>query len=470
MEFELTQDFKELDLETLSQKSRAGDQESTYYLALRYVLMRNTQGFEDEGIDLLEKLSEQGDARATYQLGLMELKNSRNPLALERAKQYLHAAAAQDYDPAKYALAEHYQKYWTAIDQTREKEQALRKELGPKGDAYKWDFLLARATFWRDPEAAMELAEAYRLGDGVKPDPAQALRWYHVAASEAPDKIDRAYAYFRCGTYYAMGEGTPQDYFTAFQMFSFAESDNRDACYNLGILYKAGLGTEKNTKKGNELLEYAGDPSKRILGVPEEALDRASHPEKYLNEQEQLAYDIKYRWDAFARAYPELDAKETQLKKVTHYLDENPTFRQIGSDGFLQGAGWNLIPLAAALLGVLKQEWSPKFLIIATLVYAASFIFNCILLEDSLFRNNKILVWLVPILCAVVYYTRLLPILPVLASLVCIVYCLYHSFRVGRCERAEEKHKVLFRECYDKMSALEDENRQKYLDLYGEEP
>src|SRR5512139_1361754 len=57
-----------------------------------------------------------------------------------------------------------------------------------------------------DAEAQFELAEAYRTGDGIAENPAEALRWYRAAA-----ELGHADAQNNLGAMYLAGTGTARD-------------------------------------------------------------------------------------------------------------------------------------------------------------------------------------------------------------------------------------------------------------------
>lgn len=146
----------------------------------------------------------------------------------------------------------------------------------------------------RDDAAAMTLiAELFKDGLGFKRDPAEAARWYKLAA----ERGDRQAA-FALGRAYLEGSGVTMDRKKAEQLFrsaakgghgaalynlgvmaleprgkektvdfaaaaklfeQAAEAGDLDAAYSLATLYRHGNGVEKDEKRATELLRQAAD-------------------------------------------------------------------------------------------------------------------------------------------------------------------------------------------------------------------
>jgi pilus assembly protein CpaE len=86
--------------------------------------------------------------------------------------------------------------------------------------------------------AQYQFAELLRSGEGVAPDPIEALRWTERAASGGHCR-----AMYDLGVAYAQGDGARRDDAAAFRWFrQAAEYDVADAQYNLGLLYQQGVG------------------------------------------------------------------------------------------------------------------------------------------------------------------------------------------------------------------------------------
>lgn len=75
----------------------------------------------------------------------------------------------------------------------------------------KGDWQSAWFGFWTlarqgDPTAEFDLAQLYRLGQGIPQDLQQAFYWYGKAAAQG-----HAYAEFNLGVMYELGQATPRD-------------------------------------------------------------------------------------------------------------------------------------------------------------------------------------------------------------------------------------------------------------------
>ena len=77
----------------------------------------------------------------------------------------------------------------------------------------------------------------YDLGEGVKQDYAEAIKWYRLVAGQ-----DNADAQNGLGTMYINGDGVPQDYAEALKWFQVAaEQGNEEALTNLNYTQQANL-------------------------------------------------------------------------------------------------------------------------------------------------------------------------------------------------------------------------------------
>lgn len=95
---------------------------------------------------------------------------------------------------------------------------------------------LERAAALGHPPAQLQLAEFYKLGQGVPKDLAQARTWYERAANGG-----NVLAMHRLGVMTARGEGGPADAQAAIGWFEQAADHGLvDAQYNLGTLYNPG--------------------------------------------------------------------------------------------------------------------------------------------------------------------------------------------------------------------------------------
>ena len=87
-----------------------------------------------------------------------------------------------------------------------------------------------------DTHAQTMLGLVYYRGHGASKDPAQAVKWFRLAA----DQGDAA-AQFFVGLMYSEGEGVPQDYAEAAKWYRLAaDQGDPQAQYNLGLFYFKG--------------------------------------------------------------------------------------------------------------------------------------------------------------------------------------------------------------------------------------
>jgi hypothetical protein len=138
--------------------------------------------------------------------------------------------------------------------------------------------------------AAMTLvAEIYRDGSGVKKDPAEAARWYKLAADLgnpqaqfqlaaaalrgegvpedrklAKSMLEKAAAQGHAGAFYNLGimaiDADIQDFKAAAAWFrKAAEGGNMDGAYSLAVLYREGRGVPQDIKEAARWLRLAAD-------------------------------------------------------------------------------------------------------------------------------------------------------------------------------------------------------------------
>ena len=82
-----------------------------------------------------------------------------------------------------------------------------------------------------DVDAQYNLAQMYRMGQGVPPNNAKTLYWYQKAAEQG-----HANAQSNLGVLYANGEGIPQNFKLAYILFNLAASNGgADATQNRDI-------------------------------------------------------------------------------------------------------------------------------------------------------------------------------------------------------------------------------------------
>ena len=91
-------------------------------------------------------------------------------------------------------------------------------------------------------EAQYFLGHLYAEGEGVLPDQAEALHWFHAAAAQGDP-----YGQFALGFMYENGKGVAQDYSKAAHWYRMAaEQSNVIAQNNLGLMYENGRGVPRD--------------------------------------------------------------------------------------------------------------------------------------------------------------------------------------------------------------------------------
>ncbi|MCW5718867.1 MAG: sel1 repeat family protein [Bauldia sp.] len=106
-----------------------------------------------------------------------------------------------------------------------------------------------------DADAAFELAERYYFGEGLPVDPAQAVRWYRVAA-----EAGHIGAQFNLGFAYSQGEGIKQSYAEAMTWYRrAADSGHTGAQTGVGLLYAGGRGVPEDAVEAARWFRMAAD-------------------------------------------------------------------------------------------------------------------------------------------------------------------------------------------------------------------
>ncbi|MCK9683692.1 sel1 repeat family protein [Haemophilus influenzae] len=198
-----------------------------------YKDVKASEELEKLPAERLRVLAEKGYPAAQFQLAQVYESNNQK----EFAKKWYEKAAAQNYAEAYYQLS--------YLDEQREDEylekaiqlgsynaknfQALRL-VTVKGDNLSAIMLLTQNAEAGFPEAQAYLGNAYFYGDGVKQDWQKAFYWYSEAYKNI--KINNS-----------------SDFFVL-----WGGSVDFDIYQNLATLYLLGLGTPKNDKMVEELL------------------------------------------------------------------------------------------------------------------------------------------------------------------------------------------------------------------------
>ncbi|STZ08110.1 Putative beta-lactamase hcpC precursor [Moraxella caprae] len=97
---------------------------------------------------------------------------------------------------------------------------------------------LEKVAYQGNKIAQYNLGQAYRVGDIVKQDYAQAIEWYLKSANQ-----NYSESQFVLGSMYEHALGVERDYQKAMEWYLRA-SDNyhQEAMYNIGVMYDMGMG------------------------------------------------------------------------------------------------------------------------------------------------------------------------------------------------------------------------------------
>lgn len=114
-------------------------------------------------------------------------------------------------------------------------------------------------------ESIGALGDYYRDGVGTSKDYKEALKWYYKGAKEAPINIVSCAleCMFNIGVFFTYGMGTQQDYKQAVYWYKkSAELGHPTAALNLGNRYMNGEGVERNEVEAVKWWRKAADPKK----------------------------------------------------------------------------------------------------------------------------------------------------------------------------------------------------------------
>ncbi|HHF6577582.1 TPA: tetratricopeptide repeat protein [Haemophilus influenzae] len=222
----------------------------------------------------LRVLAEKGYPAAQFQLAKVYERNNQK----EFAKKWYEKAAAQNYAEAYYQLSnldkQRKDEYLEKAVQlgSYEAKSLQARDLYEKGDKLSTIMLLNQNAEVGYPSSQADLAVAYFYGDGVQQDWSKAFYWY----SE---------------TYRSININNSDDVFVT---FDFSEHLSIDIYQNLATLYLLGLGTSKNEKMVEELINkcnrHLGCKDKKINDITDLKLNILSRDDlpKELELQEKI--------------------------------------------------------------------------------------------------------------------------------------------------------------------------------------
>lgn len=216
-----------------------------------YADVKARKELENFPAERLRVLAEKGYPVAQFQLAQVYESNNQK----EFAKKWYEKAAAQNYAEAYYQLSnldeqrkDEYLEKAVQLGSYQAKSSKAR-DLYEKGDKLSAIMLLNQNAEVGYPYSQADLAVAYFYGDSVQQDWSKAFYWY----SE---------------TYRSININNSDDVFVT---FDFSEHLSIDIYQNLATLYLLGLGTSKNEKMVEELVNkcnlHLGCKDKKINDI-----------------------------------------------------------------------------------------------------------------------------------------------------------------------------------------------------------
>ena len=216
-----------------------------------YADVKARKELENFPAERLRVLAEKGYPVAQFQLAQVYESNNQK----EFAKKWYEKAAVQNYAEAYYQLSnldeQRKDKYLEKAVQlgSYQAKSSKARDLYEKGDKLSAIMLLNQNAEVGYPYSQADLAVAYFYGDSVQQDWSKAFYWY----SE---------------TYRSININNSDDVFVT---FDFSEHLSIDIYQNLATLYLLGLGTSKNEKMVEELVNkcnlHLGCKDKKINDI-----------------------------------------------------------------------------------------------------------------------------------------------------------------------------------------------------------
>jgi hypothetical protein len=214
-----------------------------------------------ENSDLMEtlhRLAEQNNANAQNILGVCYLTGMSVQVDEKQAIDYLTSAAEQDHTSAQRNLA-----------------IALENQGSP--DKNKIISLYEKAAKNNDAYAINNLAVCYLLGDGVKQNLKQAVKYFEKAVKANDD-----YAMVNLADCYSVGNGVAKNDKKAFELYKkAADKGNIDGLRSAAECYLNGTGTKQDIRMSMDLYKRASDLGDEKATQKYEELSEKLNPQKH---------------------------------------------------------------------------------------------------------------------------------------------------------------------------------------------
>ncbi len=235
-----------------SKLAQAGDATAALAVAQAYEKGEGTKPDNVQALEWYQQAAANGSDEAVWQLFQIYNTGRLSQADPQMALTYLETAAQDNYPAAEYELGNQYLQgklvpqhkgqayYWymkaaaNGSAPAKAKVEALSTE-DPALYAGLNQFMQTLQAAENDAQAQLEIGQAYRQGDPILQDDAQAAQWFKKAWETSNEQLSQA-AYELAGQY-AKGEGVEKDETTANNLFAkAAELKNPSAQYQMGIL------------------------------------------------------------------------------------------------------------------------------------------------------------------------------------------------------------------------------------------
>lgn len=217
---------------------------TTWSLAISAALILFAAGCVHSHSDLetIQLNADRGNAEAEYKLAKRYERGEGVSKNFERAFEYLHRSAEQEYVYAETDLGSYY-----------------ARGLGVQKDFSRALYWYRRAANGGDPLAQYCLGYAYANGDGAQKDIDQAVQWWRKAAEHGQAEAQNALGqfYFRGD---AAGDTNRIDYVESAKWLGKAAAQNYvPSMNNLAFMYQNGWGVRKDLKQAFHWYQIAAN-------------------------------------------------------------------------------------------------------------------------------------------------------------------------------------------------------------------
>jgi TPR repeat protein len=183
--------------------------------------------------------ADSGNAQAQFWLGRIYSNGILLPKDPDKSAMWYQKSADQGYARAQYVVCAAHAKgeienescMWRAAESGVPEAEfwlgvAFDRHLwfgvSDQQEALKW---FKRAAEGGDPDAQVELASRYMLGDGLEHNHVLAAEWFLKAAEHVPNLGGAGQGRYNLGLLYMKGDGVPKDYIQAYMWFTLAGFD-----------------------------------------------------------------------------------------------------------------------------------------------------------------------------------------------------------------------------------------------------